>query len=151
MPAEDLVALLSAFVFQERTQEEQDSLFVPEHLLPYIQQMREAAKQLGNIQLEAGLPPGVAMASYDRLNVGLVSTIYAWACGIPFSDLSQMTETQEGIIVRTVLRLDESCRDIRNAARIMGDLALQDKMLQASSMIKRDICYLQSLYIDQLK
>ena len=148
MPTADIVALLSVFVFQERTPEDQDMYTVPEHLLPHLQQMRAVAKHLGIIQQEAGLPLSISLSSSDRMNAGLVAVIHAWASGKLFSEICNMTDTQEGIIVRTVLRLDETCRDIRNAARIMGDLVLQEKMLEASSIIKRDICYLKSLYLD---
>ena len=53
---------------------------------------------------------------------------------------------QEGIIVRCIQRLDEVLRDVRNAARIIGDPILYQKMEEASSMIKRDIVFAASLY-----
>lgn len=148
MPAADIVALLSVFVFQEKTSEDYDVHTVPEHLLSHVQEMRAVANRLGSIQREAGLPLSASISNYEKINTGLVAVIHAWASGKPFSEICKMTSTQEGIIVRTVLRLDETCRDIRNAARIMGDSLLQEKMLEASLMIKRDICYLKSLYLD---
>ena len=51
-----------------------------------------------------------------------------------------------GIIVRCIQRLDETCRDVRNAARIIGDPKLGEKMDDASAMIKRDIVFAASLY-----
>lgn len=51
-----------------------------------------------------------------------------------------------GIIVRCIQRLDETCRDVRNAARIIGDPKLGEKMEEASAMIKRDIVFAASLY-----
>ena len=48
--------------------------------------------------------------------------------GTQFMDICQLTDVQEGSIVRTIVRLDEMCRDVRNAARIMGDSALFTKM-----------------------
>jgi antiviral helicase SKI2 len=38
-------------------------------------------------------------------------------------------------------------RDVRNAARIMGDSLLFQKMELASTMIKRDIVFSASLYV----
>ena len=49
--------------------------------------------------------------------------------------------------MRTIVRLDEMCRDVRNAARIMGDSALFEKMEAASAAIKRDIVFSASLYV----
>ena len=51
-----------------------------------------------------------------------------------------------GIIVRCIQRLDETCRDVKNAARIIGDPDLVDKMEKGSSLIKRDIVFAGSLY-----
>lgn len=48
---------------------------------------------------------------------------------------------QEGSIVRCITRLDELCREARNAARIIGDPSLYRKMEQASESIKRDIVF----------
>lgn len=53
----------------------------------------------------------------------------------------------EGSIVRTIVRLEETCREVRNAARIIGDTQLFTKMEQASALIKRDIVFASSLYV----
>lgn len=58
----------------------------------------------------------------------------------------QFTDAQEGLIVRCIQRLDELCRDIRNAARLVGDPALYEKMEDTSTAIKRDIVFAASLY-----
>lgn len=64
----------------------------------------------------------------------------------PFSEITGLTDVQEGIIVRCIQRLDEVLRDVRNAARIIGDEILKQKMEEASSLIKRDIVFAASLY-----
>ncbi|KHJ94871.1 DSHCT domain protein [Oesophagostomum dentatum] len=64
----------------------------------------------------------------------------------PFAEIMTMTEAQEGIIVRCIQRLGEVCKDVRNAARIVGDPALHEKMEQVSAAIKRDIVFAASLY-----
>lgn len=53
----------------------------------------------------------------------------------------------EGSIVRCITRLDETCKEVRNAARIIGDANLYRKMEEASRMIKRDIVFASSLYL----
>ena len=45
------------------------------------------------------------------------------------------------------MRLDETCREFRNAARIIGDSLLYQKMADASEAIKRDIVFAASLYV----
>jgi antiviral helicase SKI2 len=52
----------------------------------------------------------------------------------------------EGTIVRTMTRLDNTCREVRNAARIIGDPQLFRKMEAASAAIKRDVIFVGSLY-----
>jgi len=51
-----------------------------------------------------------------------------------------------GIIVRTIQRLDETCRDVKSAAKTVGDSDLYHKMDKVSSLIKRDIVFAASLY-----
>jgi len=51
-----------------------------------------------------------------------------------------------GMIVRCIQRLEETCRDVRNAARVIGDPVLKEKMQEASKLIKRDIVFAASLY-----
>jgi antiviral helicase SKI2 len=68
------------------------------------------------------------------------------ARGVPFVEVTNLTEVQEGDIVRCIVRLDETCRDIMNAARVIGDPVLHQKMEEASALIKRDIVFAASLY-----
>ncbi len=51
-----------------------------------------------------------------------------------------------GMIVRCIQRLDETCKDVRKAARVIGDPVLFQKMQDASNLIKRDIVFAASLY-----
>jgi antiviral helicase SKI2 len=44
----------------------------------------------------------------------------------------------EGTIVRVITRLDETCREVRDAARVIGDADLMKKMEEAQSKIRRD-------------
>lgn len=59
----------------------------------------------------------------------------------------QLTEIQEGIIVRCIQQLNETIRDVKDAARIIGEPTLQQKMEDASNAIKRDIVFAASLYM----
>ena len=50
------------------------------------------------------------------------------------------------MIVRCIQRLSETCKDVCNAARVIGDPKLHKKMKEASTLIKRDIVFAASLY-----
>ena len=73
--------------------------------------------------------------------------MYEWARGIEFKDICTLTTVEEGTIVRCITRLDETCREVRNIARVIGDPALYRKMEEASELIKRDIVFATSLYV----
>ena len=73
--------------------------------------------------------------------------VYEWARGVSFKDITMMTMTQEGSIVRCITRLDELLKDVRNAARVIGNPSLYRKMEAASQCIKRDIVFAASLYV----
>ena len=45
------------------------------------------------------------------------------------------------------VRLDETCREFRDAARVMGNTALYQQMEAASAAIKRDVIFAASLYV----
>ena len=96
----------------------------------------------------ADMSPGLQgfLINFELSNL-LTEVVHLWAKGTKFADICQYTDVQEGSIVRTIVRLDEMCRDVRNAARIMGDSALYEKMEAASAAIKRDICFSASLYV----
>jgi hypothetical protein len=49
-----------------------------------------------------------------------------------------LTDIPEGTIVRVITRLDETCREVRDAARVIGDADLFTKMEEAQALIKRD-------------
>jgi antiviral helicase SKI2 len=53
----------------------------------------------------------------------------------------------EGSIVRAVVRLDQACREVGDAARVMGDTGLWAQMQAASAAIKRDVVFAASLYV----
>ncbi|TYZ66220.1 hypothetical protein PybrP1_005629 [[Pythium] brassicae (nom. inval.)] len=141
---EEIVAVLSALIFQEKTQSEPT-------LTPRLEGAREVVKRiaesLGLIQLEQHLEIDPAVYSKGALNFGLMEVVYEWSRGMPFKELCLLTDIQEGSIVRCITRLDEVCREVRNAARVIGDPRLYRKMEVASESIKRDVVFASSLYL----
>lgn len=138
----EIVALLSCFVFQQRRCSKPNLTKTLEEGKQFILQM---AEQIADLQSEFGLSTSVEEFK-EQYNFGLVEAVFEWARGMPFSEITNLTDVQEGIIVRCIQRLDETCRDVRNAARIIGDPKLGEKMEEASAMIKRDIVFAASLY-----
>lgn len=80
------------------------------------------------------------------INFELANVVYKWAKQESFASIMKHTDVQEGIIVRCIQQLNETLRDVRNAAIIIGNPILKTKMEQASTAIKRDIVFAASLY-----
>uniref|UniRef100_A0A670ZRN9 SKI2 subunit of superkiller complex n=1 Tax=Pseudonaja textilis TaxID=8673 RepID=A0A670ZRN9_PSETE len=139
---EEIVALLSCTVCQVRTQVEPQ---LPSVLQKGIEHIRLVAEQIALLQRKCGLQESVE-DFVEQYKFGLVEVVYEWARGMPFAEIARLTDVQEGIIVRCIQRLDETCREMRNAARVTGEPTLHAKMEAASNMIKRDIVFAASLY-----
>lgn len=61
--------------------------------------------------------------------------------------ISKMTEVYEGSLIRTFRRLEETMRQMAQAAKVMGSAELEGKFETALSLVKRDIVAAQSLYL----
>ena len=139
---EEIAALLSCMVFQQRNCSEPE---LSKSLKEGVEDIKATATKVGQTQVDCGLlePVGDYVESF---HFGLVEVVHEWARGMPFADITQLTDVQEGVIVRTIQRLDETLRDVKDAARVIGDPVLYQKMDAASTIIKRDIVFAASLY-----
>jgi len=141
---EEAVSLLSALVFQEKTEVEPS---LPPCLLAARNEAAASAFAAGEVQRAHALDVVPEDFVKATLNFGLMEVVYQWAKGIPFCDICGLTDIMEGSIVRTIVRLDDTCREFRDAARVMGNTALFQQMEAASAAIKRDIVFSASLYV----
>ncbi|KAF6221727.1 hypothetical protein HO133_001695 [Letharia lupina] len=143
---EEIVALLSAFVFQEKTEAEPT-------LTPHLEKGKETIIAISEKVNAFQTQHQVILSSDDsndfvsRPRFGLVEVVYEWARGMSFNRITDLTDVLEGTIVRVITRLDETCREVKNAARIIGDPELFTKMQTAQELIKRDITAVASLYM----
>ena len=67
-------------------------------------------------------------------------------CVQPFEQITELTDVAEGTIVRCITRLDETCREVRDAARVIGDAELFKKMEEAQIKIKRDSTFVFRIF-----
>ena len=108
------------------------------------------ASHLDQIQREHAVPSNIE----DDLNFSIMSLIYKWAQGAKFFDIMndptmESIDLQEGTIVRTIMRIEELCSDIRNAGKTVGNSELVDKLNQVTVLIKRGIVFAPSLYFSE--
>ncbi|KAF9245735.1 ATP-dependent RNA helicase [Melanogaster broomeanus] len=137
---EEVVALLSCFVFQEKTDVEPA---LPRKLEEGLEAIAAITDRVGRIQDRHKV---AAEGFRSTLKAGLAEVVYEWAKGMPFDQITSLTDVAEGTIVRVITRLDETCREVRDAARVIGDAELFKKMEEAQIKIKRDIIFAASLY-----
>nr|KAG5700480.1 hypothetical protein BaRGS_013967 [Batillaria attramentaria] len=138
----DIAAVLSCMVFEQKHCSEPN---LNDTLKKCKEKILEKAVQIGRLQRDVGMK--IPVDDYkDSFHFGLMEVVFEWARGMPFAEITNLTDVQEGIIVRCIQRLYELLRDVRNAARIIGDPIVFSKMEEAMSMIKRDIVFAASLY-----
>ncbi|CAG8705918.1 1840_t:CDS:10, partial [Rhizophagus irregularis] len=125
--AEEIVALLSCFIFQEKNKS-----VAPPNLTP---RLKKGLKTIYDIACRVD----------NHIKYGLVEVVHEWAKKTEFIKIKELTDVSEGSIVRCITRLDETCREVKSAARIIGDSSLFNKMEEAQQRIKRDIVFAKSL------
>jgi antiviral helicase SKI2 len=146
-----VVALLSSMVFQDHSLDNPNDLeIINGPLKGGAERILQVANALESVQRSFGVVD-LSEATPNRLNFHLIPVVEQWARGTPFVSLLQLIgvagEIPEGAIVRCIVRLDETCRELKGVARLMGEWNLAEKMDSASLSIKRDICFASSLYI----
>ncbi|KAJ5143872.1 uncharacterized protein N7515_002659 [Penicillium bovifimosum] len=143
---EEIVALLSCFVFQEKTETNPT-------LTPSLEKGRDEIIRIAEKVNDCQIQHQVIQSSDDANDFastprfGLTEVVYEWARGMSFNRITDLTDVMEGTIVRVITRLDETCREVKNAAKLVGDPSLYQKMEQAQDLIKRDVIFAASLYM----
>ena len=136
----ETAAVLSALVFQEKSDDSSK-------LTSRMEVARAQMHDILQVVIELQDNEGVSDDFKPALNFGIAAVIYQWARGVPFREITDTTLIDEGSIVRCITRLDELLKDVRNAARVIGNPSLYRKMIAASMCIKRDIVFAASLYV----
>ena len=145
-PAE-IVALLSSFVFQEKSDVDPYHS-VSSTLQRGINAITAISKRVNDVQTLHQVLLSSDDADFEsQPRFGLVEVVYNWAEGMGFKEIMDLTDVMEGTIVRVVTRLDETCREVMSAARLIGDPGLYSKMEKAREMIRRDVVFTASLYM----
>lgn len=140
---EQMVALLSCFVWQEKLndapkpREELDFLF---------SQLQEIARRVANVQLECKIQIDVENF-VNSFRPDVMEAVYAWAKGSKFFEIMEITQVFEGSLIRAIRRLEEILQQLILAAKSIGETQLEAKFEEAVTKIKRDIVFAASLYL----
>ncbi|CAF1072155.1 unnamed protein product [Rotaria sordida] len=151
----EIAALLSSIIFQgKRFDNEINDDNQKKEITPSLHQAKQQliaiASRLDQIQRDYKIPTNIE----DELNFSIMSLVYKWAQGAKFYDIMndpdmEIIDIQEGTIVRTIMRIEELCSDIRNAGKTVGNSELVDKLNQVTTLIKRGIVFAPSLYFSE--
>ncbi|KAJ1929260.1 ATP-dependent RNA helicase mtr4 [Tieghemiomyces parasiticus] len=141
---EQTAALLSCFVFQEKSND--DASRLKAELAEPLNIMQEAARLVARVCLESKLT--INEDDYvGSFKPAIMDVVYAWAHGASFSQICKMTDVFEGSLIRAFRRLEELLRQMCAAAKSIGNTELETKFTEAIVKIKRDIIFAASLYL----
>lgn len=140
---EQCAALLSCFVFQERSKE--TPRLKPELAEP-LKQMQEMASKIAKISKESKIEI-VEKEYIESFRPELMEVVYEWCRGASFTQICKMTDVYEGSLIRMFKRLEEMLRQMVVAAKTIGNVALEEKMEKATELVHRDIVSAGSLYL----
>ncbi|KAG7799043.1 hypothetical protein KL929_001120 [Ogataea haglerorum] len=136
-------ALLSCFVFQERTKV--TPRLKPELAEP-LKALKEMASKIAKVCRECKLE--IVEKDYvESFKPDLMEVVYAWCRGASFTQICIMTDVYEGSLIRSFRRLEELIKQLVDAARTIGNVALEEKLTKSAELIHRDIVSAASLYL----
>lgn len=144
---EEIVAVISVFVAQARSRDEFDleELEVPDTLKTALRQCQDIFAMITEAEkkqeIQGSLEP----------NFLLVKPLYEWAKGRDFVEITLHTDVLEGAIVRSIQRVEQTLRSIKKALTVIGNDTQHENVEKATVIIKRDIAFALSLYIDENK
>lgn len=141
---EQCAALLSCFVFDEKTREK--PALVPELQIPY-NSLLEVARRVGQVSKQCKLEIGDLDEYLGKFKMELMDVVFQWCKGASFAQICRMTDAYEGSLIRLFRRLEELLMEVAEAAKIMGNNEIKEKMEKALGMIKRDMVSASSLYL----
>ncbi|VDL90075.1 unnamed protein product [Schistocephalus solidus] len=145
MTPEQLAGVLSCFVAEKSTSKEGGVRLQPD-MEAALQTIKAKARFLAQVALESrvgasgtGLSKGdqVTLQGQDdieaylsRFNGDMMDVVRAWAQGVSFAALCQMTTVYEGSVIRCMRRLEELLRQMHSAVKVAGNTDLENKFLK---------------------
>lgn len=140
---EQSAALLSCFVFQEKTKETLP--FISELDVP-LKAMQSIAARIANVFRDCKIEINEKLY-IESFRPELMEVVYVWCKGASFTQICKLTDVYEGSLIRMFKRLEELLRQLVNAAKIIGNILLQEKFENAMTMVHRNIVSAGSLYL----
>lgn len=135
------VEQLSPSMLMEETTDEELEMLSP-NLKDSILRLQGVFANIKNVEATFGLDFNLF------INKNFVHSLYEWSCGKDFKVITQYTESMEGAIVRKILKVDRMMTSIEDNLDLIKDPAIRNKFIQAHALIRRDVVFSSSLYVD---
>ncbi|KAJ1469729.1 Skiv2l2 protein [Baffinella frigidus] len=155
LPADVCAAVLSCFVFDEKAADDAAPP-PPEELMRPLEPPPDKARRVATVQAESKLEVDVT-EFVAKFKTGLMALTLRWCRGAKFSELvaakdgtkeKGKTDLYEGSIIRCIRRLEELVSELSSVCKVVGNVQLSDKFAAASTLMKRDIIFAASLYLE---
>ncbi|WWC67600.1 uncharacterized protein I206_101510 [Kwoniella pini CBS 10737] len=130
---EQCAALLSCFVFQEKSEAK---VRLKEELAAPLRVLQETARRIAKISNESGIP--IVEDEYvQSFKVEMMDAVLQWCKGAKFSEICNLTDIFEGSIIRCFRRLQELIRQMGQAAHAIGNTELEEKFGKSMELLER--------------
>eukprot|EP01060_Flectonema_neradi_P001410 TRINITY_DN10849_c1_g1_i1.p1 TRINITY_DN10849_c1_g1~~TRINITY_DN10849_c1_g1_i1.p1 ORF type:complete len:1249 (+),score=243.17 TRINITY_DN10849_c1_g1_i1:516-3749(+) len=143
-----IAAVLSAFICSNKVFDNQKEAPLPPELQKVEDTLIDLITKLWKVQTAIFEVPDLDTYISKVINFSIAEAVWEWAHGTPFLSILDSTTAREGTLIRDITRLYGLCREFKNAAMALGDTALHAKISEASDLIKRDVVFCTSLYLD---
>ncbi|WVR04355.1 hypothetical protein IAU60_001356 [Kwoniella sp. DSM 27419] len=130
---EQCAALLSCFVFQEKSEAK---VRLKEELATPLRTLQETARRIAKVSNESGIAL-VEDEYVQSFKVEMMDAVLQWCKGAKFSDICNLTDIFEGSIIRCFRRLQELIRQMGQAAHAIGNTELEDKFAKTMELLER--------------
>ncbi|WVQ83968.1 hypothetical protein IAT38_006113 [Cryptococcus sp. DSM 104549] len=130
---EQCTALLSCFVFQEKSEAKTT---LKEELAGPLRVLQETAKRIAKVSSESGITL-VEEEYVQSFKVEMMDVVLQWCRGASFSDICNLTDIFEGSIIRCFRRLQELIRQMGQAAHAIGNTELEQKFEKSMELLER--------------
>lgn len=133
LSAELCAALLSCFVFEEKTNNPEA---LKEELAKPYRALQQQARLIAKVSIESKVPL-VEEEYVQKFKPELMDVVYSWTQGASFATICKMTDVYEGSLIRVFRRLEELIRQMAVASKVMGSEELEQKFELALTKVKR--------------
>ncbi|CDW89600.1 dead deah box helicase family protein [Stylonychia lemnae] len=144
---EELIALISTLETQNRSKVDESEAKISESFQAALNFLVSEAEKFMQAEREFKVS-GANDDITKLLCLQYYEILYHWASQKSFAEVVKIQKVDEGNIVKVVQNVARLLTHMKNAARVIGDGQLAQRMDNCAVLIKRDIIFTPSLYLE---